>query len=140
MTPSANPNSATSILRKLLLLVWRAMRLRCPACGGTKLFLGWFTMHDACSACGRPFRGDAGYFLGSIYFNYGVTGMLVVAIYFAMYFGNVLTNEQRLAVLAVFVVLFPLWFFRYARALWMAFDEFWDPWKRKSDDLHNQIR
>ena len=40
--------------------------------------------------------------------------------YFAMFFGDVLSDRQRLAVLAAFVVVFPAWFFRYARALWMA--------------------
>jgi hypothetical protein len=45
-----------------------------------------------------------------------------------MFFGDILTDPQRLAVLTVFVVLFPIWFFRYARALWMSFDEYWDPW------------
>jgi hypothetical protein len=87
-------------------------------------------MHPACVSCGRPFSGDAGYFLGSIYFNYGVTGVLVVTTYFAMYFGNVLTDDQRLALLAAFVILFPIWFFRYARSLWLAFDEYWDPQPR----------
>jgi hypothetical protein len=26
-----------------------------------------------------------------------------------------------------FVVLFPIWFFRYARALWLGFDQYMDP-------------
>jgi uncharacterized protein (DUF983 family) len=107
--------------------LWRAARLRCPACGRAKIFTGWFTMHDACPECGRTFQRGAGFFLGSIYFNYGITGMLVVILYFTMFFGDLLTDPQRLAVLTAFVVLFPTWFFRYARALWMAFDEYWDP-------------
>jgi hypothetical protein len=28
---------------------------------------------------------------------------------------------------------FPLWFFRYARALWIAFDEKWDPWPNEEE-------
>lgn len=121
----------------LVRLVWRALRLRCPSCGQGKLFRGWFAMHATCSKCERPFFGDAGYYLGSIYFNYGVTGVLVLAIYLAMYFGDVLTNDQVFWLLAVFVVLFPMWFFRYARALWLAFDEYWDPWASatKSHDM-----
>ena len=50
-------------------------------------------MHEACPACGRRFNRDAGYLLGSIYFNYGVTAMLVVVMYFAMFFGDVLTDR-----------------------------------------------
>ena len=71
---------------------------------------------------------DAGYHLGSIYFNYGITAVLVIVIYFTMFFRDWLTDTQRLVVLSLFAILFPMWFFRYARALWMAFDERWDPW------------
>lgn len=90
-------------------------------------------MHDNCTACGRRLNRDAGYLLGSIYFNYGVTATLVVMMYFAMFFGDVLTNGQRLLVLSAFAILFPLWFFRYARALWIAFDEHWDPWPNEEE-------
>ena len=27
----------------------------------------------------------------------------------------------------VFVLIFPLWFFRYARSLWLGFDQYMDP-------------
>ncbi len=90
-------------------------------------------MRPTCAACGRRHQRDAGFFLGSIYFNYGVTGMLVIVMYFAMYFGDVLSNDQRLALMAVFVIGFPAWFFRYARALWMAVDEFFDPWPNEEE-------
>jgi hypothetical protein len=92
------------------------------------MFRGWFTMRDACPACGRRFNRDPGYLLGSIYFNYGLTAMLVTGMYFIMYFRDWLTDNQRLVLLSAFSVVFPLWFFRYARALWIAFDERWDPW------------
>jgi uncharacterized protein (DUF983 family) len=115
------------------LLWWRALRLRCPACGGAPIFRGWFTMHETCAACGRRFNRDAGYLLGSIYFNYGITASIVVVMYFAMFFGDLLTDRQRLLVLSAFGVLFPMWFFRYARALWIAFDERWDPWPNEEE-------
>jgi hypothetical protein len=90
-------------------------------------------MHDECQSCGRRFNRDAGYLLGSIYFNYGITATLVVIMYFAMFFGDVLADNQRLLVLSAFAVLFPTWFFRYARALWIAFDEHWDPWPNEEE-------
>jgi uncharacterized protein (DUF983 family) len=111
----------------------RALRLRCPRCGRAQIFRGWFTMNDDCQSCGRRFNRDAGYLLGSIYFNYGITAMLVVIMYFAMFFGDVLADHQRLLVLSAFAVLFPTWFFRYARALWIAFDELWDPWPNEEE-------
>jgi uncharacterized protein (DUF983 family) len=114
--------------RSVIELWWRAARLRCPTCGRGAIFRGCFAMNDVCAKCGRPFARDPGYLLGSIYFNYGVTALLVVATYFTMFFRDWLTDGQRLLLLSLFAVIFPMWFFRYARALWMAFDERWDPW------------
>src|SRR3954447_17662685 len=120
--------------RPTLGILWlRALLLRCPACGRAPIFRGWFTMNDSCLACGRKFERGAGYLLGSIYFNYGVTATLVLVLYFTMFFGDVLTNGQRLAALSVLAVVFPTWFFRYARALWIAFDEHWDPWPNEEE-------
>jgi uncharacterized protein (DUF983 family) len=116
-----------------LALWWRALRLRCPACGHAPIFRGWFSMHDVCAACGRRFDRGPGYLLGSIYFNYGVTAMLVMVFYFVMFFANVFTDTERLAMLSLFAAGFATWFFRYARALWMAFDERWDPWPNEEE-------
>jgi hypothetical protein len=38
-------------------------------------------MNDRCPACGRRFNRAPGYLLGSIYFNYGVTALLAIAIF-----------------------------------------------------------
>jgi uncharacterized protein (DUF983 family) len=114
-------------------LWWRALRLRCPACGRGAIFCGWFAMNETCPACGRRFARDPGYLLGSIYFNYGVTATIVVAMYFTMFAREWLTDGQRLVVLSLFAVGFPMWFFRYARAFWIAFDERWDPWPNEEE-------
>ena len=90
-------------------------------------------MFGQCANCGRRFQRDPGYLLGSIYFNYGVTALLMIAGYFGLYFSAVLTSQQILPLLAVFCLLFPLWFFRHARALWIAFDEYFDPWPNEEE-------
>ncbi len=90
-------------------------------------------MQDPCGNCGRKFDRSPGYLLGSIYFNYGVTALLVVVIYFSLYFGKVLAGRQLLAVTAGFSLLFPVCFFRHARGLWIAFDEVFDPWPNEEE-------
>ena len=85
-------------------------------------------MNPACGTCGRSFERGPGYLLGSIYFNYGVTAAIVVVGYLAAFVAEFLSGQQRLVVFTLFSILFPLWFFRYARALWIAFDECFDPW------------
>ena len=108
-------------------LILRAVRLRCPRCGQARMFRGWFHMHEHCPSCDWKFERAPGYFLGSIYVNYGLTALLVVIAYFSLYFSAVLTPREILWTLAAFSVLFPIWFFRYARALWVAFDIYFDP-------------
>lgn len=118
-------------------LVARALRLVCPACGQSKMFRGLFTMEESCPTCGRSFRRGPGYLLGSIYFNYGLTSLLVTTLFFAGFFSDAFTSNQLLVGLTIFAILFPIWFFRYARALWIAFDERWDPWP--NDEERAQI-
>ena len=90
-------------------------------------------MNRSCGQCGRLFDRAPGYLLGSIYFNYGVTAVLVVLAYFSLYFSETMTGDQLLVALTAFGVMFPLWFFRYARGLWIAFDERWDPWPNEEE-------
>lgn len=100
----------------------RAIRLRCPRCGETPLFRGWFRMADSCALCGLRFERAQGYFVGAIYVNYGVTVILAVAGFFLLWAGLGLSTGAQLAVLVPMVVLFPLWFFRYSRSLWLAIE------------------
>ncbi len=84
-------------------------------------------MHANCSNCNLRFDRAPGYYLGSVYFNYGLTALLVTIGYFAMFFSDTLSPNQQLVVLGAFCVFFPLWFFRYARSLWLAMDLYFDP-------------
>jgi uncharacterized protein (DUF983 family) len=93
------------------------------------LFRGWFSMHERCSHCGLKFLREPGYFLGSIYFNYGVTAVLVMAGYLGLYFATNVSPDLLLWVMAAVCVVFPLWFFRYARSLWLGLDLYFDPAK-----------
>ena len=51
-----------------------------------------------------------------------------------------MSARQLLVGLAGFSVLFPLWFFRYARALWIAFDERFDPWPNEQELREHQLK
>jgi uncharacterized protein (DUF983 family) len=108
-------------------MFWRAIRLRCAVCGEGKLFRGWFRMHDRCECCGFNFDRGPGYWLGSIYVNYGLTALIVTAAYFALFFTDALPQTTVLWLLTAFCVLFPLWFFRFARSVWLGMDLYFDP-------------
>jgi uncharacterized protein (DUF983 family) len=103
-------------------IVGRAVRLRCPRCGETALFRGWFSMAEACALCGLRFERAQGYFVGAIYINYAVTAVLAIGGFFLLWGLAGLSPIAQLAVLVPFVVVFPLWFFRYSRSLWLALE------------------
>jgi len=119
--------------QSLATLVFRALKLRCPACGRAKLFRNMLSMADPCPVCGRKYDRAPGYLLGSIYFNYGITAVLVVILYFGLFLTTDLTGKQLLYLASALALLFPLWFFRYARALWIAMDEKFDPWPNEHE-------
>ena len=84
-------------------------------------------MYPQCASCHLKYEREPGYFLGSIYINYGLTAVLVTILYFTIFFTKVTTPEIGLGLVMAFGALFAIWFFRYARSLWLGFDHFWDP-------------
>jgi uncharacterized protein (DUF983 family) len=110
--------------------VWGAiLRLRCPSCREGKLFRGMFAMNERCPVCGRVFgRGEPGYFLGAMYFSYGL-GIIVIGIFTGLlYFVFPSWRLWQLVTLAwvVFLPLVPA-VYRYSRAMWLHFDHAIDP-------------
>jgi uncharacterized protein (DUF983 family) len=106
--------------------IGRSLRLRCPRCGEGKLFSGWFRMPNECRACGLDLRREPGFYLGSIYVNYGVTTVIVLIVYLTAMAKGHGRSPYLLWGTAAFCVLFPLWFFRYARSLWLGMDHYVD--------------
>ena len=84
-------------------------------------------MHPKCENCHLVYEREPGYFLGSIYINYGLTALLVTLFYFALFFSGVTSPQRALWIVTGLALLFPIWFFRYARSLWLGFDHYWDP-------------
>jgi hypothetical protein len=84
-------------------------------------------MQRNCEHCGLTFDRAPGYLLGSIYFNYGLTALIIAVGYPLLHFAAGIPPRPLLIGGLAFCVLFPLWFFRYARSLWIGFDQFFDP-------------
>jgi uncharacterized protein (DUF983 family) len=105
----------------------RAVTLRCPRCGQTKLFRTWFSMHEICDLCGLRFERAQGYFVGAIYVNYAMTTVIALTGYFVLWRVADPPTAVQLALWVPFVALFPLWFFRYSRSIWLALEYFVNP-------------
>lgn len=90
------------------------------------MFSGLFRMHEACAHCHLRYEREPGYFLGSIYVNYGVTALASTVGWVALRFGYGLETRGLLLGFAAFCVVFPVLFFRHARALWLVMDGMFD--------------
>ena len=77
-------------------------------------------MAEACALCGLRFERAQGYFVGAIYVNYAMTAVLTIGGFFLLWGLTALSTAAQLALLLPVVILFPLWFFRYSRSLWLA--------------------
>src|SRR3989442_15048273 len=86
----------------------RALRLRCPRCGETPLFRGWFAMAPECRFCGLRYERDQGYFVGAIYINYGDTTVIAVGGYFILWTQSGISTAAQLAHMLPLQFYFPL--------------------------------
>jgi len=100
----------------------RALRLRCPRCGKAPLFRSWFAMNTVCAVCDLKFERAQGYWVGAIYVNYAVTTLIAVGGFFVLRATIDLGTAAQLALWIPFVIVFPLWFFRYSRSLWLGLE------------------
>lgn len=74
--PVGLPNPAPGLIFR------RALRLRCPLCGGRAVLLSWFTVASSCPTCGLHLdRDEPGYWIGSYTINLFLTeGALALAL------------------------------------------------------------
>lgn len=108
-------------------LLRAALRLRCLVCKRGVVHPTWFSYVDACPVCGAAFCREQGFFLGSIYFNYGLTALVVMIAWFGSGAAFRPPEASVIVPIVAFSVVFPLWFLRYARALFAALDQAFDP-------------
>ncbi|TMB44865.1 MAG: DUF983 domain-containing protein [Deltaproteobacteria bacterium] len=109
-------------MSRLWRVLGRAVRLRCPRCGRSALFAGWFTMLERCAVCGLVYEREPGYFVGAIYLNYAATVTVAFGTVLLLDWTVGLTLREQLALGITLVTLVPLLFFRYSRSLWLALD------------------
>jgi hypothetical protein len=72
-------------------------------------------MHSECGNCGLRYEVEPGFFIGAMYFSYGVTVALLIAIGLVLYVLNL--NELYTYIISVVVVnvLLMPFIFRYSR-------------------------
>jgi uncharacterized protein (DUF983 family) len=113
--------------RSLSKALTTALKLRCPRCGEGALFRGPFTMNNDCAHCHLVFEREPGYFVGAIYINYAVTAGVAIAGFLLLDACTTLSVSTQMVLWGIFGISFPLFFFRYSKSLWLAFDHLVSP-------------
>jgi uncharacterized protein (DUF983 family) len=106
-------------------MLGRAVRKRCPQCGGKALFDGWFKMRKACPTCGLQLeRGEQGYIVGAYMFNIAAAEVVWLAVMVSVTAATwpnppwdwLLYGGVGLMILA------PLAFYPFSKTLFLALD------------------
>ncbi len=103
----------------------RALRLRCPRCGGRGILESWFELADECPGCGLDTdRGEEGHFLGAMLVSLvavellvaGLAALTIVLAWPAVPWTAITVGGVLLAV-GMPVAIYP-----YSRLLWLGVD------------------
>jgi uncharacterized protein (DUF983 family) len=122
MAPNELPTSGERVRRALL--------LRCPECGGRRLFRHWLRMQPRCPNCQLKLdRGNPDHFVGAYLVN-----LIIAEVLFAVILGVWLVavwpevpwdGIEKVAVVAM--ILSPLVTYPFTRTVWLAADLIFDP-------------
>ena len=123
-------------IRRVAGLVWRAMRLRCPNCGGGPIFQSWLRMRTRCPVCGLALeRGEEGYQVGSYMFNIVAAELLFLGVFLVVLRLTWPTPPWTLLQYGgvVLMILAPFVFFPFSKTLFLAFDLLFRPARGTND-------
>ena len=106
-------------------MLWRGVRKRCPWCGGTGFFTGWFAKRESCASCGLHWRrGDVGFELGAAAMTAIITFgplMLVLGAMAAAMWPDI-DVVPMFAVLIVLAIVLPFLTYGPSYTMWQALD------------------
>lgn len=98
----------------------RSCRLRCPACGKGRIAKNWRETHDRCPACDFDFRVEGGFYLGSIYMNYGIMAAVLLGTGMPLVWFGYVSPQVASTVGVLLSIPMGVWLWRYARSLWLG--------------------
>jgi uncharacterized protein (DUF983 family) len=121
-------------------LMTRALRLRCPHCGGGRIFASFFQLKTVCPGCGlRLERGEADYFVGAYLFNLIAVELILFFCVCAFVFltwpdppWDLITYVTGALMLAGCLLCYP-----FAKTTWLAVDLAIRPLTREELEWHH---
>jgi uncharacterized protein (DUF983 family) len=112
-------------LRRALRLMGRALRLRCPACGGRDIWSSYLRIRERCPHCGLLLeRGESGYIVGAASFNIIVAELSFMGVFVGVLLATWPSPPWALLQwggLALMLVM-PIVFYPFSKTTFLAFD------------------
>ncbi|MCL4251213.1 MAG: DUF983 domain-containing protein [Anaerolineae bacterium] len=99
----------------------RALRLRCPACGYGHIYERNLHLHETCEYCHARYEREPGESLGAAYLVSGLTMIWILGGFWALDTLLDVSPTPFLALWTGIMIVLNLFFYRVARALWIAF-------------------
>ena len=118
-------------MKRFLIILKRALLLRCPRCGKGRVFRRWFTSYERCSVCQLVFEREEGFYTGAIAINLIVSELLIAA--FAIPFSVWAALNPGVPFIPLVIaliplpIIFPFLFFRHTKSLWIGIAYWLDP-------------
>ena len=105
-------------------MLGRAVRLRCPRCGGASIFRSFGELTEHCATCGLRFERESGYWVGSMVINMALT---ILTFFAAFGLGLAATWPDPpwttlTAVVVAVTGVAPIVLHRWSRTLWLAIE------------------
>ena len=114
-------------------MITRVLKLRCPRCGGGKLFRSFFLRAERCENCEWRYEREEGYWVGGsevhMFASYGLSVVIFMPLLIVL---GPTPAVQAGAILGHVVC--SLLLFRYSRSFFIGIDYFLDPGPPESND------
>jgi uncharacterized protein (DUF983 family) len=115
---------------RALLLFVRAIRRRCPNCGGGPIFDSYFRIRKRCPICRLPLeRGEEGYQVGAYMFNIVAAELVFVALFVGIMLATWPNPPWNLLLYGgvVLIILMSILFYPFSKTIFLAFDLLFRP-------------
>lgn len=110
-------------------MLGRALRRRCPRCGGDGIFRSFFELHERCPTCGLAYEREPGYWVGAMIIVTTITFGLFLVLFAG---GAVLTWPDVpwpwiLGITVAANAIVPIVSYPVAKTIWSALELGWHP-------------
>ncbi len=113
--------------KRLMILLWRGLRWRCPVCGEGKIFKGWITTYQHCPYCHFTYEREPGYYTGAMAVNLVLSELILAAVALPLAITQALPLPAVIVLGLTLPILLPLLFYRHTKSIWMSIDHLLHP-------------